>query len=95
MVQVELWDQFSAKAEELCRGSPLDTRYTVKYNHKDGQMVLKITNNVEVRKRNNSKLIQNENEPAHTHTHTKKKGRAKKEEREREKKKKKKKKNSN
>jgi hypothetical protein len=46
MVQVEMWDEFTAKAEELCRGSPLDTRYTVKYNHKDGKMVLKITNNV-------------------------------------------------
>ena len=48
MVQVQAWDEFEAKAEALCRAKPLDTRYTIKYKHKDGKMALKVTDNVVV-----------------------------------------------
>ena len=48
MVQVQVWDDFFAKAEELLRAKPLDCRYTVKYKHREGKMVLKVTDNAEV-----------------------------------------------
>mmetsp|Transcript_24420 Transcript_24420/g.52566 ORF Transcript_24420/g.52566 Transcript_24420/m.52566 type:complete len:93 (+) Transcript_24420:128-406(+) len=47
MVQVQVWDDFFAKAEELLRAKPLDCRYTVKYKHREGKMVLKVTDNAE------------------------------------------------
>merc|ERR1712118_72013 len=43
MVVVQAWDDFYAKAEELLRSKPLDCRYTVKYKHNEGKMVLKVT----------------------------------------------------
>ncbi len=51
MVLVEDWEEFYEKAEELARGKPLDCRYTVKYKHRDGKMVLKVTDNAEVSQR--------------------------------------------
>ena len=42
------WEDFAAKAEEMVREKPLDTRYTVKYKHGEGKMTLKVTDNVEV-----------------------------------------------
>ena len=42
------WDDFFEKAEVMVREKPLHTRYTVKYKHKEGKMVMKVTDNTEV-----------------------------------------------
>ena len=52
MVVVQAWDDFYAKAEELLRSKPLDCRYTVKYKHNEGKMVLKVTDDSQVRNEN-------------------------------------------
>ncbi len=37
------FDTFFQQAEELYRSRPLETRYSVKYRHQDGELVLKVT----------------------------------------------------
>jgi len=49
MVLVAQWDEFYAKAEDLCRSSPMKTRYSVKYKHKEAKLVMKVTDNKVVR----------------------------------------------
>lgn len=50
MVYVEDWDAFAAQAEALFRSEPLKTRYCTKYIHKEGTLVLKVTDDKTVRK---------------------------------------------
>ena len=45
---IEDWDAFVQQAEELCRRRPLETRYCIKYRHKEGKLVLKVTDDVVV-----------------------------------------------
>jgi len=43
MVQIEAWDEFARKAESLFQAEPERTRYSMKYRHTDGKLVLKVT----------------------------------------------------
>jgi len=45
MVYVETWDDFAEKAELLFRQNPENFRYSMKYRHKEGRLVLKATDN--------------------------------------------------
>merc|ERR1711879_122066 len=46
MVYIRDFDEFAAATERLFIENPAKTRYIVKYRHKDGQMVLKVTDDV-------------------------------------------------
>lgn len=46
---VEDFDAFLVEAESLFRKDPLASRFVTKYVHKKGKMVLKVTNDSEVR----------------------------------------------
>lgn len=46
---IEDFNAFYQQAEELFRKEPLRTRYQIKYKHKEGKLVLKVTDNVVVR----------------------------------------------
>ncbi|KNC96265.1 uncharacterized protein SPPG_08416 [Spizellomyces punctatus DAOM BR117] len=43
MGYVELWDEYQEAVEQLYLSSPFKTRYVSKYRHKDGKLVLKVT----------------------------------------------------
>mmetsp|Transcript_37464 Transcript_37464/g.80713 ORF Transcript_37464/g.80713 Transcript_37464/m.80713 type:complete len:115 (-) Transcript_37464:76-420(-) len=43
MVYIADFESFIQEAEDLYRASPLDTRYSIKYRHCDGKLVLKVT----------------------------------------------------
>eukprot|EP00039_Didymoeca_costata_P025008 m.12122 g.12122 ORF g.12122 m.12122 type:complete len:76 (-) comp4589_c0_seq2:45-272(-) len=43
MVNIETWDEFAAQAESLFQAEPERTRYSIKYRHSDGKVVLKVT----------------------------------------------------
>eukprot|EP00955_Chlamydomonas_euryale_P038531 351133-Chlamydomonas_euryale.AAC.8 len=43
MVYIADFEAFIQEAEDLYRASPLDTRYSIKYRHCDGKLVLKVT----------------------------------------------------
>lgn len=45
---VQDWESFYQQAEELYRRRPLETRYCIKYRHQEGQLVLKVTDDVVV-----------------------------------------------
>jgi signal recognition particle subunit SRP9 len=45
---VEDFNAFFQQAEELVLREPLKTRYVVKYRHKEGKLVLKVTDDVVV-----------------------------------------------
>lgn len=47
---IEDWDSFYVQAEELWRREPLKTRYCIKYRHTEGNLVLKVTDDVTVRR---------------------------------------------
>lgn len=49
MVYVTSWDEFVVRAEDMFRRNPMETRYVSKYRHCDAKLVLKVTNNLEVR----------------------------------------------
>lgn len=40
---VEDFESFIKQAEDLFVARPLDTRYSIKYRHVDGKLVLKVT----------------------------------------------------
>lgn len=40
---IEEFNTFYQQAEELFRKAPLRTRYQIKYKHKEGKLVLKVT----------------------------------------------------
>jgi signal recognition particle subunit SRP9 len=40
---LKTWTEFIEAAEKLLLANPTRTRYTIKYRHKDGAMVLKVT----------------------------------------------------
>ena len=44
------FSEFMAASEAMCTESPDKTRYSIKYRHKDVQLVLKVTNDREVLK---------------------------------------------
>ncbi|EOD03951.1 hypothetical protein EMIHUDRAFT_49848, partial [Emiliania huxleyi CCMP1516] len=43
-VYIEDWDTFYAEAEKLYLDHPAHTRYSLKYRHTDGKVLLKVTN---------------------------------------------------
>ena len=45
---IEDWDTFFLQAQELQRKRPLHTRYCIKYSHKEGKLVLKVTDDLVV-----------------------------------------------
>ena len=45
---IEDFEAFIQEAEELYRSNPLATRYSIKYRHCDGKLVLKVTDDVKV-----------------------------------------------
>lgn len=45
---VEDFNTFYQQAEELVQKEPLRTRYVIKYKHKEGKLVLKVTDDVVV-----------------------------------------------
>ncbi|KAI3435566.1 hypothetical protein D9Q98_001631 [Chlorella vulgaris] len=40
---IENWDSFYVQAVDLYHNSPLKTRFTTKYRHCDGKLILKVT----------------------------------------------------
>eukprot|EP00002_Diphylleia_rotans_P001763 TRINITY_DN11000_c0_g1_i1.p1 TRINITY_DN11000_c0_g1~~TRINITY_DN11000_c0_g1_i1.p1 ORF type:complete len:106 (-),score=26.68 TRINITY_DN11000_c0_g1_i1:448-765(-) len=42
---VEKFEDFLERSEQLYLSSPLQTRYVIKYRHKEGKLVLKVTDN--------------------------------------------------
>lgn len=53
MVFVRTWDDFQAAAEGMYTRSPDTSRFTMKYSHNKGELVLKLTDNVKVRTNGN------------------------------------------
>jgi len=45
MVWLNKWDVFFDSAQKLYEQDPAHTRYVIKYRHKDGKLVLKVTDN--------------------------------------------------
>nr|XP_043609280.1 signal recognition particle 9 kDa protein [Erigeron canadensis] len=43
MVYIISWDDFVEQSVQLFRSNPHDTRYSMKYRHSDGKLVLKVT----------------------------------------------------
>ena len=43
MPLIENWNEFAQAAEGLYMENPLSCRFTMKYRHKDGQLVVKCT----------------------------------------------------
>jgi len=43
MVYFKNWEEFQEAAEKLYQQNPSKTRYTSKYRHSDGKLVLKVT----------------------------------------------------
>lgn len=48
MVFVRDWDDFEIAAENMYMQNPKNCRYSMKYTHTKGQVILKITDNVKV-----------------------------------------------
>ena len=44
MVYIDDWETFFAAAEKLYNEHPAHTRFVMKYRHRDGKVVLKVTN---------------------------------------------------
>ncbi|KAK4482312.1 hypothetical protein RD792_009465 [Penstemon davidsonii] len=49
MVYIAAWDDFVEKSVQLFRADPEKTRYAMKYRHCDGKLVLKVTDDKEVK----------------------------------------------
>lgn len=49
MGYIREWDDFVTAARQLFQEYPGQVRYSMKYRHCDGKLVLKVTNNSEVR----------------------------------------------
>ncbi|XP_057532769.1 signal recognition particle 9 kDa protein isoform X1 [Amaranthus tricolor] len=47
MVYLTSWDEFVERSVQLFRADPESTRYSMKYRHCDGKLVLKVTDNKE------------------------------------------------
>ncbi|KAK4759111.1 hypothetical protein SAY87_020412 [Trapa incisa] len=47
MVYITSWDEFVEKSVQLFQADPESTRYSVKYRHCEGKLVLKVTDNRE------------------------------------------------
>jgi signal recognition particle subunit SRP9 len=45
---IENWDSFYVQAVDLYHNSPLKTRFTTKYRHCDGKLILKVTDDATV-----------------------------------------------
>lgn len=48
MVFVKTWEDFENEAESMYMASPMACRYTMKYVHKKGHVLMKMTDNVKV-----------------------------------------------
>lgn len=48
MVFAKNWDDFESAAETMYSRSPDSSRFTMKYTHQKGELVLKVTDNVKV-----------------------------------------------
>ena len=46
MVYVESWAEFAEGAQRIFAANPGATRYTIKYRHTEGKLVLKVTDDV-------------------------------------------------
>lgn len=46
---IEHWDSFQEQAKELFSARPLHTRYVLKYRNRDAKLVLKVTDDVQVK----------------------------------------------
>lgn len=46
MVLLQSFDNFAEEADKLYMSAPAYTRYTSKYRHCDGKLVLKVTNDI-------------------------------------------------
>jgi len=46
MVYITNWEEFVEAAEKLYAQNPAKTRYTMKYRHNDGNLVLKVTDDI-------------------------------------------------
>ncbi|RZC24928.1 Signal recognition particle 9 kDa protein [Glycine soja] len=49
MVYITSWDEFVERSVQLFRADPDSTRYVMKYRHCDGKLVLKVTDNRQLR----------------------------------------------
>ncbi|KAJ3694837.1 hypothetical protein LUZ60_000214 [Juncus effusus] len=45
MVYIDSWGEFVERSVQLFRSDPHSTRYSTKYRHCDGKLVLKVTDN--------------------------------------------------
>lgn len=43
---IDDFEGFQQQAEDLFKSRPMETRYSIKYRHKDGKLVLKVTDDV-------------------------------------------------
>lgn len=48
MVFLKDWEDFEIAAESMYQQNPSQCRYTMKYTHQKGQLLLKLTDNVKV-----------------------------------------------
>lgn len=48
---IEDWESFAQQAEALFRSQPLRTRYVLKYQHSQGKLTLKVTDDITVKAR--------------------------------------------
>lgn len=45
MPEIDNWDEFAEKASEIYRNDPINSRFTMKYRHKDGKLNINATDN--------------------------------------------------
>lgn len=50
MVEIATWEEFRFSAEQLYKKRPENTRWFVKYRHRDQTLVAKVTDDIQVRK---------------------------------------------
>ncbi|KAL3644938.1 Signal recognition particle protein [Castilleja foliolosa] len=58
MVYIESWDDFMDKSVQLFRSDPEKTRYSMKYRHCDGKLVLKVTDDKETDQAQDAKKME-------------------------------------
>lgn len=46
---IEFWDSFQQQAKDLFSSRPQHTRYVLKYRNRDAKLVLKVTDDVQVK----------------------------------------------
>lgn len=51
MVFVKTWEDFEIAAESMLMDDPHKCRYSMKYTHNQQKLILKVTNNLKVKKK--------------------------------------------